>query len=303
MPSKLVMQKLVRILLVEDNPDEEVIVRRLLSESNYTVDLTTVARIRDCLRLIDAQLVDMVLLDLSLPDSKGLEGLHQLRAHAPEIPIVILTGLSDIETAEQAIRSGAQDYLVKGQLEGNLLSHAVQFASLRQAFRTELEELSLRDPLTGLYNRRGFDLLANQSLRLAKRNGRESVLLLADMNDLKDINDSLGHTQGDVALQAAARAFTVALRDSDIIARLGGDEFVALAVEAHPPGIDSLMARLQEQLQLEDSKLEMSLPLSLSIGVALFNPQDAPSVNDLIIIADRDMYEKKKRYRKKRREH
>ncbi len=295
------MQKSIRILLVEDNPDEEVIVRKLLSESNSIVDLTSVPCIRDCLRLIDDELVDMILLDLSLPDSKGLEGLHQLRAHAPEIPIIILTGHSDIETAEQAVRSGAQDYLIKGRLEGNLLSHAVQFASLRQAFRIDLEELSLRDPLTGLYNRRGFDLLANQSLRLAKRNGRESVLLLADMNELKDINDTLGHTQGDLALQAVARAFTSALRDSDIIARLGGDEFVALAVEAHPPGINSLLQRLREQLDLEDAKLHMSLPLSLSIGVAPFDPQAGPSLNELIVAADRDMYKKKKEYRESKR--
>ena len=291
------MHKPIRILLVEDSPDEEVIVRRLLGKSSSVVDLTTVDRIRDCLRLIDDQLVDMVLLDLSLPDSKGLEGLHQLRARAPEIPIIILTGSSDIETAEQAVRSGAQDYLIKGQLEGNLLSHAVRFASLRQAFRIELEELSLRDPLTGLYNRRGFDLLANQSLRLAKRNGRDSVLMLADMNDLKGINDTLGHAQGDLALQAAAHAFTTALRDSDIIARLGGDEFVALAVEANPPGINSLLRRLREQLDLEDVNLGMSPPLSLSIGVAPFDPKAAPSLNELIVVADRDMYDKKQRYR------
>jgi len=294
------MEKLTRILLVEDNPDEEVIVRRLLSRSSTIVDLTTVVQIRDCLRLIDDKLVDMVLLDLSLPDSKGLEGLHRLRAHAPEIPIIILTGSSDIETAEQAVRSGAQDYLVKGQLEGNLLLHAVRFANLRHGFRNELEELSLRDPLTGLYNRRGFDLLANQSLRLAKRTGRDSILLLADMNDLKDINDTLGHAQGDLALQAAAHAFTTVLRDSDIAARFGGDEFVALAVEATPLEIDSLLTRLREQLDLEDVKLDMSLPLSLSIGVAPFDPKAAPSLNELIGAADRDMYDKKQKYREEK---
>ncbi|MFC2105431.1 GGDEF domain-containing protein [Candidatus Bipolaricaulota bacterium] len=295
------MQKPTRILLVEDNPDEEVIVRRLLGKSSAPVDLATVARIRDCLRVIDDKLVDMIVLDLSLPDSKGLEGFHRLRAHAPEIPIIILTGFSDVETAEQAVRSGAQDYLVKGQLEGNLLLHAVRFANLRHAFRNELEELSLRDSLTGLYNRRGFDLLANQSLRLAKRNGRDSVLLLADMDNLKGINDTLGHTQGDLALQAAARAFITALRDSDIVARIGGDEFVALAVEATPPGIDPLLARLREQLDLEDVKLDMSLPLSLSIGVAPFDPQAAPSLNELIVAADRDMYDKKQKHREEKK--
>lgn len=291
------MEKRIRILLVEDNPGDAGIVRDLLREAATVHELTTVVRIRDCMRLIDDKLVDMILLDLTLPDSNGLQGLNRLRAHAPEIPIIILTGLADIDTAEQAVRGGAQDYLIKGQLEGNLLHHAVRFAELRHAFRTELEELSLRDPLTGLYNRRGFRLLADQSLRVAKRNSRDSVLLLADMNDLKEINDTHGHAQGDLALQAAARAFKHALRDSDIIARLGGDEFVALAVEADPPGITSLLERLVEQLDLEDKKLAMSLKLSLSIGVAPFNPKMAPSLNDLIVVADRDMYEMKRQYR------
>ncbi|MFC2083266.1 diguanylate cyclase [Candidatus Bipolaricaulota bacterium] len=296
------MDTFTRILLVEDNAGDARIVRELLCESDCECDLTVVSRIRDCLRLIDDKLVDMILLDLSLPDSDGLQGLHRLRAHAPEIPIIILSGCSDIEMAKEAVRSGAHDYLVKGQLEGNLLHHAARYAEMRNAFRADLEKLALRDPLTGLYNRRGFRLLADQSLRLAKRNGRDSVLLLADMNDLKDINDTHGHAQGDLALQGAANAFIAALRDSDIIGRLGGDEFVALAVEANPPGIDSLMDRLYEQLKLEDGRLEMSLPLSLSIGVAPFNPQEAPSLNDLIVSADRNMYEMKKKYRERKRE-
>ncbi len=290
----------VRILWVEDNPDDVGTLSRLLRNLNYACDITAVKRVRECVRLIDDDLIDLVLLDLSLPDSRGLQGLHRLRAHAPEIPILVLTGNEDRETAERAVRSGAQDYLVKGQLEGNLLIHSLRFAELRNAFRAELEERSLRDPLTGLYNRRGFRLLADQSLRLAKRNGRESVLLLADMDDLKDINDTLGHVQGDHALQAAANAFRLSLRDSDIIGRLGGDEFVALAVEAHPPGIDSLIERLRTQLKSEEADLDMPLPLSLSIGVAPFDPKESPSLNDLIVAADRAMYEQKTQYRARR---
>jgi len=285
---------------VEDNAGDARIVRELIQASDHACELTCVERIRDCMRLLDDDLVDMVLLDLSLPDSDGLEGFHRLRAQAPDIPIVILTGFSDVEIAEQAVRSGAQDYLVKGQLEGNLLLHAIRYAILRHAFRNDIEELALRDPLTGLYNRRGFRLLADQSLRLARRNSRDSVLLLADMNDLKEINDTHGHAQGDLALQAAGRAFGAALRDSDIVARFGGDEFVALAVEAHPPGVDSLLGRLHEQLTLENGNLEMCIPLSLSIGVAVFDPKAAPSLNDLIVVADRDMYEHKQEYRKQR---
>ena len=105
---------------------------------------------------------------------------------------------------------------------------------------------------------------------------------------------------GDLALEAAARSFVSALRDSDIVARLGGDEFVALAVEAQPPGIESLLGRLKAQIKSESEK--MNLTLSLSIGAAPFNPSESPSLNDLIVAADRDMYEKKKQYRNSKKE-
>jgi len=294
------MMKSTRILLIEDNPGDVKAIDDCLRSSSFAYDLTVVQRVRDGLRCIDDESVDMVLLDISLPDSSGLQGLHRLRARVSEVPIIILTGSADVEIAERAVRSGAQDYLVKGQLTGNLLHHAVQFAHLRQAFRADLEEMSLRDPLTGLYNRRGFRLLAEQSLRLARRNGRDSVLLLADMNDLKEINDTHGHSKGDQALCATARAFRTSLRDSDIIGRLGGDEFVALAVEAHPPGIFSLLQRLQVQLAMESDRLDMMIALSLSIGLAPFDPKESPSLDTLIMTADRDMYEKKRAYRRAR---
>jgi len=290
----------VNILLIEQDPAEVKAIRDCLRFSEPACDLIVAQQVQEGLRCIDRESIDIVLLDLMRSASSGVQELLRLRARAPEVPIIILTGLADVEIAEQAVRNGAQDYLVKGKLEGNLLSHAVQFARLRQAFRTELEEMSLRDPLTQLYNRRGFRLLADQSLRLARRNGRDSVLLLADMNDLKVINDTHGHTQGDHALQAAARAFRTSLRDSDIIGRLGGDEFVALAVEAHPPGISSLMKRLQEQLAGENEYLDMIITLSLSIGLAPFDPKESPTLDDLILVADRDMYEKKRAYREQR---
>jgi len=290
----------IRLLLVVSDDADALEVQELISTSTANCEITRVREIRDCSRLLDDKLVDVILLDPSLPDSRGLEGFHRLRAQAPDVPIVILTGDADVEIGEHAVRSGAQDYLIKRHLEANLFVHAIRFAVLRHAFRSDIEELALRDALTGLYNRRGFRLLADQSLRLARRNGRDSVLLLADMNDLKEINDTHGHAQGDLALQAVGRSFHSALRDSDIIARFGGDEFVALAVEAHPPGIDSLLSRLHNQLAAEDGKLEMCIPLSLSIGIAPFDPKAAPSLNDLIVVADRDMYEKKREYRKAR---
>lgn len=284
----------IRILLIEDNPDDVEAVRRSLGPDLRSHSIRAIDRVGASLPLLDEGKVDLVLLDLGLPDSVGLESFDRLHAQAPDVPIIILTGLEDIEVARAALRKGAQDYLVKGQLEGNLLLHAVQYAAERHALNQELAELSLRDPLTDLYNRRGFRLLSEQSLRLAKRNGRESVLLLADVDHLKRINDAYGHLVGDQALCTVARAFVEAMRESDIIARLAGDEFIALAVEAHPPGIAALIGRLRERLAVESQGREGIHGLSVSIGIAPFDPQTAPTLEELIADADADMYAEKR---------
>jgi diguanylate cyclase (GGDEF)-like protein len=287
-----------RILLIEDNPGDACLVEEVLKSCVVDYSLRTIDRLEEAFGILDADEADLILLDLSLPDSSGLESFHRLRAQGPDVPIIILTGTSDLETAREAVRNGAQDYLVKGELEGNLLLHAVRYAAERHALHQELENLSLRDPLTGLYNRRGFVLLAQQSLRLARRNGRESVLLLADVDELKSINDTQGHLAGDQALCAVARAFVAAMRESDIIARLAGDEFIALAVEAHPPGIPSLVGRLRERLREESKATEVTHGLSVSIGIAPFDPKGSPTLEELIERADREMYREKQNGRR-----
>jgi two-component system cell cycle response regulator len=284
----------IRILLIEDNPHDVEVVKRSLRSERQSYTMNAVDRVAASLPTLDEKGADLILLDLGLPDSAGLESFDRLRAQAPDVPVIILTGENDLKTAREAVRKGAQDYLIKGQLEGNLLLHAVQYAAERHALHQELEELSLRDPLTGLYNRRGFMLLAEQSLRLAKRNGRESVLLLADVDCLKTINDTHGHLAGDRALCAVARAFMTAMRESDIIARLAGDEFVALAVEAHPPGIPSLVRRLCDCLTLESRSCDVTGRLSVSIGIAPFAPATSPTLEELMNLADKDMYQKKR---------
>jgi len=283
----------IRVLLIEDSLEDSMTIERVLRLDTRDYCVGRVSRIVESIPLLDEKRVDLILLDLGLPDSTGLESFHRLRAQAPDVPIIILTGEVDLETAREAVRKGAQDYLLKGQLEGNLLLHAVRYAAERQAFHQELEELSLRDPLTGLYNRRGFELLADQSLRLAKRNGRESVLLLADVDRLKTINDTHGHLVGDQALCAVARALVAAMRESDIIARLAGDEFTALAVEAHPPGIPSLVARLRDCLSRESQSCEAAEGVSVSIGIAPFDPATVPTLEELMDAADKAMYREK----------
>lgn len=162
----------------------------------------------------------------------------------------------------------------------------------------ELRTLSLTDSLTGLYNHRGFLVLAQQQMKEAKRNKQDVVLLFADLDNLKWINDTFGHQEGDFALAKAADIFKSCFRESDIIARIGGDEFVVLAIQASREAANNLITKLEIKLVDYNAEAGRRYPLSLSIGVS-FAKSDAPcTIDDLLLSADKSMYEQKQRKRK-----
>jgi diguanylate cyclase (GGDEF)-like protein len=157
-----------------------------------------------------------------------------------------------------------------------------------------LRALSLVDDLTGLYNRRGFLTLAQQQLKLARRAHRELLLLFVDMDDFKEINDTLGHSEGDVALTRAAAILRRTFRDSDIIARIGGDEFVVLAADSPRSARESVVSRLRHELRERNASDGYPYTLSFSIGVAHFDPMRPPTIEELLSTADAMLYEAKK---------
>ena len=130
----------------------------------------------------------------------------------------------------EAVRRGAQDYLIKGRVDPQTLGRILLYSAERHRMRAELEDLSIQDELTHLHNRRGFYLLAEQQLKLNCRTQERLSLFTFDLDGLKKINDTLGHPAGDQALRDAARALRSTFRQSDILARVGGDEFYVLAV-------------------------------------------------------------------------
>jgi len=157
-----------------------------------------------------------------------------------------------------------------------------------------LRALSLIDDLTGLYNRRGFSALAQQELKKANRMKRGMLLLFADVDDLKKINDSFGHQEGDLALIDTANILKETFRDPDIIARIGGDEFVVLATETSASSADILTARLKERLKAANRKETRRYELSISIGIVQYNPEQPCSIDELLAQADKLMYEQKR---------
>jgi two-component system, cell cycle response regulator len=405
------------VLLVEDHPAVARLIQELLDD-HAPIHLTWVQTLAAALVHLRDDPVDVVLLDLGLPDSQGLDTVARLvRAH-PAFPVVVLTAHDDELLARAALKEGAEDYVSKGALEANMLIRALRYAcerkraeaALREAhayttqiiqhvqdglavydralcpqvwnpamtaltgvpadqvvgrpaseapspwgtapfiaalerarsgevvtlpelavqppdgvgvrwlavtlgllrdatgallgvigsvrditLRKEAEEVlraqSLVDDLTGLQNRRGFLALAAQALRQAERSGAPALLVFADLDGLKALNDTRGHAAGDQALQATAGILRQTFRSSDILGRLGGDEFAVLAHDTSLAGRDAILARFAAGLQAHNATAVS--PLALSLGVAAYDPERPCTVDVLLAQADAAMYEQK----------
>jgi diguanylate cyclase (GGDEF)-like protein len=292
----------VRVLLVEDNPGDRRLVAEMLTDAGAGAVLTTAERLADAEDPITRGLADLVLLDLSLPDSEGLEGLRRLRTVAPEVPVVVLSGLNDDQVALEAMQSGAQDYLMKGEVDGASLTRAMRFAVERQRAERRLARLALRDPLTGLPNRVLFaDRLEHALARDARvaanphaGDGGKLVLMFVDLDGFKGVNDRLGHHAGDELLIEVGRRLSEELRGADTVARLGGDEFTVLC-EAVRDDSDAmaLAARLGAAINRPYDLSGAEAAVSAAIGVAVARPGEEDAA-ELLRRADAAMYAAKR---------
>jgi diguanylate cyclase (GGDEF)-like protein len=173
--------------------------------------------------------------------------------------------------------------------------HPAVWSAVKQALLDrELRHLALTDDLTCLYNRRGFFAAAAQLLKLACRNAQSLVLLFCDFDNLKKINDTYGHRQGDLALIRTADALESSFRGADVLARIGGDEFVVLALETSNKSQEVILRRFEKALKKANAG-ETRFRLSVSIGVARFDPKHAVSLGELMLEADKAMYEEKRK--------
>ena len=167
----------------------------------------------------------------------------------------------------------------------------LELKKVNEALRT----LVLIDDLTGLYNRRGFMMFAEQHLKLARRTNQELLLVFLDLDGLKQINDSFGHSEGDRALAKTAKILKEAFhRDFDLVARLGGDEFVALTMDSLHQSSQGIYLRLQKHLNIINTDISRPYLLSFCIGVTHFNPKSRTTINDLMAEADEALYQRKR---------
>lgn len=185
--------------------------------------------------------------------------------------------------------------LLNGLITSLVLVPFVYFWSVKPLKKelAEVEKLTIIDSLTGIYNRRGFNMFAEQQMKYSIRMKQKLELFFIDIDNLKTINDKLGHKEGDVAIVATAEILRKSFRDSDIVSRLGGDEFLVLAI-GKITEVSHITDRIESYSRIESPAFK----LSVSVGVAEFDPENPCSVDDLIFRADKLMYEQKEQKKK-----
>ncbi|MBI5056523.1 MAG: diguanylate cyclase [Nitrospirae bacterium] len=168
----------------------------------------------------------------------------------------------------------------------------------RRKMEKKLRALSLKDDLTGLYNRRGFLTFARQQLKIANRRKEGVMLLFADLDGLKMINDGFGHKAGDLILTKTAALLKKVFRESDIIARIGGDEFVVFSIETPEIDIEIIKDRFERHVENYNVRRTHVFRLSISTGIVYYKPGCPYSIEDLLTQADTLMYEQKRQKQK-----
>lgn len=294
----------VSILLVED----EGIVARDLEETVMRLGYRVVGVAGEGVQAVcmaEELRPDLVVMDVGLQgDIDGIQAAQMIQERT-QVPVIFLTGHRDLPTIDRAVRTGPLGYLIKPfhevelrcAIEVAIHKHRAEVATREreEALRRNSEllaSLSLVDDLTQLRNRRGFFELAQQALKIARREHYAMGLFFVDLNGLKRINDRLGHLAGDQALRDTAEVLRQTFRESDIVARLGGDEFVALAHVNRDTS--ALRDRLREQLAELNATADRPYTLDVSIGTTVVNVTTEDDIETLIARADAAMYEEKR---------
>lgn len=205
------------------------------------------------------------------PADGGLDTLARMHSKFPEMPVVALAASAADAVAREAVHRGALDCLVKTELAAGALARVLVSAIERQYAQNLLADLSLIDPMTGLFNRKGFFILVEQRLRLGRRSGRPMKIVFVDIDGLREINRSHGHAEGDRALKSLAGAMKTVLRGADTLARFGPDEFVGAVEDCDDREIAAILGRIRSNVA-RLNRGPAAYRFSASAAAAAFDP-------------------------------
>ena len=292
---------LIQVLLIEDNPDDTLLLREAVRDDALASFKFTIAEsLKSGLEFLSQNHFDVVLLDLGLPDSQGLKSFESVNSAFPEKPVVVLSGTRDQALALEAVQSGAQDYLVKGPTGWEIASRSMRYAIERKRMEERLHHMATHDALTGLPNRTLFHDRLIHAIELSRRlrsgtNEKwELAVMLLDLDNFKAANDTYGHLEGDLLLQAVTEQLRKCVRESDTVARMGGDEFTLIFENVS--GADDAGMLAKKVLAVLDQPFQFGgheMKVTASLGISLY-PRDGQDAETLLTHADIAMYRAKR---------
>jgi two-component system cell cycle response regulator len=271
---------------------DAILITKVLTQATpATHHIQHVSNLATALKTLAENEFDVVLLDRSLPDTTGFNGLLSIQNMAPKLPIIFLTGHKDEAIALSAVEHGAQDYLLKDKTDSHTIQRAIQYAIRRKRFEGELILKANFVPLTGLVNRILFENRLDQALVKMKRHDEGIAVYFIDLDGFKQINDTLGHATGDKLLQQVAERLKKSLRPYDTAARFGGDEF-ALLVDGIKTSHDcaAIAQNIIKQLDTPFNISGKQIDINVSIGIATCMNKESASRDELMKQADEAMY-------------
>jgi diguanylate cyclase (GGDEF)-like protein len=288
----------IEVLLIEDDAGDLLLTKRMLAKTDYNAfHLICAESLSTAIKCTAEAKIDVILSDLNLPDSSGIETFLKLKLQVPEIPIVVFSGFGDEAEFLKAVREGAQDYLIKGQVDGNSLVRSLRYAIERKMAEDNIRRLAYHDSLTGLPSRTLFADRCMMAMAENRRNQKKTALIMVDLDHFKDINDNLGHDAGDEVLKEVGARLESILRQTDTICRIGGDEFALLISDVSLKETVKIVAkRIIDVLNKPFTLNGLKEVMTASLGIAIY-PEDGKSLRTLMKHADMAMYEVKKRGR------
>lgn len=281
---------MLRVLMVEDSADDAELILHELRRDDYALQAERVDTAEAMRRALDGQAWDIVISDYAMPRFSGLDALRIVQEKGLDIPFIIVTGAIGEDMAVAAIKAGAQDYLMKDRMSRlvTAVKHALDEAEARRAHRRTEERvhyLAYFDPLTDLPNLAQLQERLVQAYADAQRDRQGFALLMLNINRFREVNEALGHDNGDMFLQQVARRLQSQLHHSDMAARVGADEFALLL---YPCGREDALARGRAILAAFEQPLDVAgfpIELSLRLGIALA-PDHGDSTGQLLQHAD-----------------
>jgi two-component system, cell cycle response regulator len=289
-----------RVLLVEDDAAIVRLVSRLLASAGMEVLAHTTGA--SALAALDREEWEICLLDRWLPDLDGMEICRRIKAESrfDARQVVMLSGFADVTSKVEAFSHGADDYIAKPFQPMELLARinaarrVVEMQKQLLAMTRQLEELSIRDELTGVFNRRHFAATLERAFDQSLRYRRPLSVAIVDVDRFKSINDTLGHQAGDVVLAEVARRLASSIRSSDYVARYGGEEFVVVLPETPLTDAVSFGEKLRRTVASRPVRIEgRDVPVTISVGTASRPHSAFETSSQMIAAADRALYRAK----------